>query len=259
MPSVQVKKPKAIVFDIMGTITKSGLIEKVLMPFIKENVRKYLNDSWDKADLQKDIDRLRKQMVKEGAADHKVPLIKDKDSSPEEIKESVAQNVEYYMEHGMDTKAHQIFRFNMWFAGFLSGLLKTHVYSDVALQMKKWKMEEGIKLYTFSNMWVDAQKVVLTHTNHGDLGSLISGYYDTSTIGSPRETSSYSKLVEKIGVPAEDIVFLTKSTEAERAASPSGIVVVLVLTHRHNVAALEQEAGGAKYVRSFHEIEFTEG
>ncbi len=92
--------------------------------------------------------------------------------------------------------------------------------------MKRWK-EQGIDLYVYSSGSVPAQKMLFGHTKEGDLNSLFSGYFDTTT-GGKKETDSYEKIAAKIDVPLSEILFLSDSTEEIDAAAAAGMNVIIL-------------------------------
>jgi methionine salvage enolase-phosphatase E1 len=46
MANLKVPKPKAIIFDLSGTAAKTPFIDKVLIPFIKTNIKSYVEQKW---------------------------------------------------------------------------------------------------------------------------------------------------------------------------------------------------------------------
>ena len=72
----------------------------------------------------------------------------------------------------------------------------------------------------FSSGSVQAQQLLFAHTEFGDLTPLFSGYFDTR-IGPKQEPAAYRAIAEAIGLPSEDILFLSDiegELEAARAA-----------------------------------------
>ena len=97
MVQLRLAKPKAIIFDMSGTVAKTFFIEKVLVSYIRSNMKEYLDAKWDDNELQKDVERLRKQSTKEeGSGSAKIA---DKSASDEEVKESVINNVTWHLDN----------------------------------------------------------------------------------------------------------------------------------------------------------------
>lgn len=143
----------------------------------------------------------------------------------------------------------------MWFDGYQKNRLETPVYSDVAIQIQKWRCDQEIKLYVLSNGWAEASKRFLTKTNHGDLNLLIDGYFDSS-LGPLNEPATFETLLNRIQEKPENVILLTKSSEQGQAAQQLGLTVVLVLTHRRNIEKLDEKGRQMPRVRSFNELEF---
>ena len=96
----------------------------------------------------------------------------------------------------------------------------------------------------------------MQNTSHGDLAAIIEGQYDT-TLGQLTNPATWKKLVDKIGKPASDIVFLTKSPMEAKTAKSAGLNVIMVITHSASVDAAEKTATGIPIARSFTQIEFS--
>lgn len=147
------------------------------------------------------------------------------------------------------------FSFHMWFDGYKRERIETPVYSDVAIQIQKWRCDLEIKLVVLSNGWAEATKRFLSRTNHGDMNLLIDEHLDT-TLGQLTAAETFSKVLEKVQLPAAEVLFLTKNADEAKAAIAAGLIVVMVLTHRRNIEKLDAEAKRLPRVRSFNEIEF---
>lgn len=143
----------------------------------------------------------------------------------------------------------------MWFNAYDNDKLETPVYSDVAIQIQKWRCAQEIQLFVLSNGWSEATRRFLSKTNHGDLNLVIDDHFD-SAVGPLNESDTFRRVLQKIGHSAEHVVYLTKSQEQGKAASELGITVVLVLTHRKNIEKLDREGKKMPRVRSFNELEF---
>lgn len=244
----------------------------------------------EEKDFQKDLERLRARVKKDEGKDPELPQIADAKDGKDGVLESVEKNISWYLDHPMlDTSAHQRIKMKMWKEGYEKEELKTPVYrsvpaaphrapppasgarlmvaslplspsplpSDVVVQLKKWKMEQDIKLYVYSHAAIEAQKLFLSNTNHGELESIIDNHYDT-TFGKKEDPQSFERLVKELGVAPEDVLFLTKNVAEAKAAQSVGLGVVLVLTHRRNIERLsaeDRQGFRSRIIRSFNELE----
>lgn len=253
---VCVRRPKAIVFDILGTASKSGFLEKVLFPFLKVNLDNFINTHWTKKDFMKLYHRILEQSVEFNKKEPTTPLVLPHDSST--AKTSLLDFINFVTDNGINTPSVTELRFKVWFEGYQQSKLRTPIYSDVPNRIRTW-FAEGIKFYVFSNTWVEAQKALLRNTNHGDLTTLITGHYDND-FGLLAEPDSWRRLCGSINESPNDVLFLTKSIVEARAAAEAGLMVVLVLTHRHNVKAISHEERKLfPIVRSLNELGWVEG
>lgn len=145
----------------------------------------------------------------------------------------------------------------MIFDGYNRNKLQTAVYSDAANGMGKWP-SEGIDVYMLSNGWAYANKKFLSVTNHGDLSAKIKSYFDTE-LGSLEDSATFQAVVSKLSLPAEDILFCTHSGMEGVAAHKAGLSVILIETHREDVARERTDATircGLPLIRIFSDLSF---
>lgn len=200
---------KAIVSDIEGTTTPISFVKDVLFPYSYEKIEEFLRQNWDKPQIQ--------QIVKQ------VQDIQKSEYSFEQIVEILKKWIE---EDKKITPLKQL-QGMIWEEGYKTGKLKGFVYEDAYRNLKNWHTQ-GIKLYIYSSGSVQAQKLLFSHTNYGDLTYLFSGYFDT-TVGSKLEKSSYEKISNQIGVNPCHIMFLSDNPMEVQAASEAGMVVYRVV------------------------------
>ncbi len=109
----------------------------------------------------------------------------------------------------------------IWREGYRDGTLKGHLYEDAWRALVAWH-EQGIRLYLYSSGSIAAQQLLFGYSCLGDLTPLLSGYFDT-TLGGKRESNSYHKLADQIGLPAAELLFLSDSVEELDAAATAGL------------------------------------
>lgn len=248
---LSVKRPKVVIFDITGTASKSGFLEKILFPFFKDNVEKYVEKNWQKKDFLILYEKIFAQSAEFNRQEPATPLVLPHDN--EQGRATFLTFVHFIHDNGVDSPPVTKLRFKVWFDGYQQEKLRTPIYSDVPKRIRKWH-SEGVKFYCFSNTWVEAQKFLLKQTTHGDLTSLISGHYDNE-FGNLNDAQSWKKLAQEIHEQLQDMLLLTKSAPEGHAAADAGCRVVLVLTHRHNVKALTvEDKQRFNYVRTLNDL-----
>lgn len=113
----------------------------------------------------------------------------------------------------------------VWSEGYASGEIKAPLYPDAIDSIKKWS--ENRKVYIYSSGSVHAQKLLFGHVDVNgesvDLNPLLSGYFDITTSGYKSEQSSYESIVKDVGVPADEILFLSDSIKEVEAALAAGL------------------------------------
>lgn len=257
MPSLKRAKPNAIIMDFSGTAAKTGFIDKILIPFLHWNVKRYVVENWDNDDFAEHLRRMKKQNARDiEEAGEEVPKLEEsKDVSQQQ--NSLVSYINWCLNTEKEHRAITLFRFGVWFHGVKQRKIQTPVYSDVAMQMLKWQYDMKIKLVLFSHGWVEAQSVFMTNTNHGDLFKHFDYHYDTD-IGDMEAPESYNKILQEINEPPEKVCFLTKSPTQANVAKGVGINSILVLTHRREIERLSPEDKNLPMIRSFNQLEFEE-
>ncbi|RWS17676.1 enolase-phosphatase E-1-like protein 3 [Dinothrombium tinctorium] len=125
MPTiVKVKKPKAVVFDFSGTAAKTHFVESVLFDFIKNHFKEYLDDVWHTKEFQEILSKLRKQVEFDRQSDPNIPEIPEKDEDLN-IKQAICENINYYIENGLNSEAHHELKFQAWFYGYKKEFIVT--------------------------------------------------------------------------------------------------------------------------------------
>lgn len=198
-------KIKAILTDIEGTTSSISFVHEVLFPYAKEHIIDFVYDN--ESDIEDLLDDVRAEEV-----------------NPDLSLEEVIEVLQRYIEEDQKVTPLKELQGRVWEAGYKSGELVGHVYEDAVHGLKRWK-EEGLTLYVYSSGSVAAQKLIFGHTEFGDLTPLFSGYFDTN-IGSKKEADSYSGIAIETGMKAENILFLSDSTEEIDAAKAAGMQAI---------------------------------
>ena len=210
---------KAIVTDIEGTTSSLSFVKDILFPYARAQLAEYVH-----AHIQ----------------DEAIQLIQA-DSSKEvgqdlSIEQLIIQLIQWIDEDKKVTPLKSL-QGLIWEAGYQKSDFKGHVYQDAVDNLQLWK-SKGLSLYIYSSGSVYAQKLLFGHTEYGDLNPLFSGYFDTH-IGGKRESSSYAKITEEIGLPAEQLLFLSDIKEELDAAKAAGMQTIWLT--REGITDLDAE------------------
>ena len=202
-------KPQYILTDIEGTTTSVSFVYDVLFPYFRENI-----------DKVKDLTHLPEvvevfKQTKNLAKIEGVDLISNEDI--------INQLTTWSLEDKKITPLKTL-QGILWKEAYESGLIKGHVYPDVANALIHWK-KNNIELGVFSSGSVAAQKLIFGFSEAGDLTPYFSNYFDTNT-GGKRETETYSKIASLIGKKPNDILFLSDIVEELEAADNAGFQTI---------------------------------
>jgi 5-methylthioribose kinase len=220
---------RAIVLDIEGTTSSIEFVKEQLFPFARRHIPAYVRDhAAEIRDILEEVCRI------EGNASL-----------------SCAQLIQLllrWMDEDRKVTPLKALQGLVWKQGFESGQLRAHVYDDAVSALRLWQAK-GLPLYVYSSGSVASQKLLFSHTDHGDLTPLFSGHFDT-TIGSKLDADSYRAITASIALPASAILFLSDHPGEILAAAAAGLQTILV--HRQ---AAPPPATNAAVITSFDDLE----
>lgn len=216
---------KAILTDIEGTTSAVSFVFDVLFPYAKAHLPAYVRMHADEEQVAAQVQAVREDSGEPGADVERVIEI---------LLDWIAE----------DRKATPLKALQgmVWQQGYLAGELKGHVYPDAVEALRRWHAE-GFRLYVYSSGSIQAQKLIFGRSEAGDLSSLFSGYFDT-TSGPKREEASYRTIASAIGVAAHEILFLSDIVEELDAAQAAGMATCGLV---RNGGSLEGHANVASF------------
>jgi enolase-phosphatase E1 len=197
---------KAIITDIEGTTSSLSFVKEVLFPYARANLADYVRGHKDEPQVK----TLLQESCKEVGAELDTGQI-------------IAQLIEWLDEDKKVTPLKSL-QGLIWESGYQQGDFKGHVYPDAVACLKAWKTK-GLDLYIYSSGSVYAQKLLFSNTESGDLTPLFSGYFDTH-IGGKKEQESYCKIAGQLGIPADQLLFLSDIKEELDAARKAGFKTI---------------------------------
>ncbi|KAK9456369.1 HAD-like domain-containing protein [Dipodascopsis uninucleata] len=207
---------KYIVLDIEGTICSISFVRDILFPYFLDSVpsslKDYFSDSQSSEELKPYIDSFPEDV----RSDYDKLLDYIKDLTLADIKDSALKSLQGYV----------------WKDGYSSGKVKAPLYDDAYSAFEKWNSSpDGLyNIYIYSSGSVNAQILLFSHTERGDLTKYIKGYFDTVNIGPKTEVSSYEKIVEKVSPEnnSQEVLFLSDNIKEIAAAKQAGLEAYVV-------------------------------
>ncbi|KAM3831995.1 enolase-phosphatase E1 [Vipera latastei] len=240
--------------DVEGTTTPITFVKDILFPYIRENIRDYLDTHWEEEECQQDVGLLRKQAEEDSHMEGVVPIpleTRDGEEEVERVIQAVIDNVLWQMSLDRKTTALKQLQGHMWRAAYENGCLKGEFFKDVVPAVKKWK-EAGRKVYIYSSGSVEAQKLLFGNSTEGDLLELFDGHFDTK-IGPKVDSESYQRIAASIGCATNNILFLTDVTQEADAAEEAEMHVAIVI-RPGNAGLTDDEKSYYRLITSFSEL-----
>ena len=200
---------RAILTDIEGTTSSLSFVKEVLFPYSRERMSPFLAEHAAEPEVARELEEVSRLT-----------------GSVLSVPEATQQLIEWI---DLDRKATPLKALQgmIWASGYQNGDFHGHIYEDAARKLRAWEAQ-GLSLYVFSSGSVAAQKLLFAHTQYGDLTPLFSGYFDTR-IGPKQEHASYSAITRQIGIPGENILFLSDIDGELDAAQKAGLKTVKLL------------------------------
>ena len=222
---------KAIITDIEGTTTSLSFVKDCLFPYARDHIGEFLRENTANETVQKLL------------ADVNVEVGAELD-----LEQAITQLIQWIDDDKKITPLKSL-QGLIWEAGYQRGELTGHLYADAIRNLQAWKAQ-GFDLYIYSSGSVYAQKLLFAHTEVGDLTPLFSGYFDTH-IGGKQDSSSYENIVAHIGLPAEQLLFLSDIEGELNAAQTAGLQTIWLIRDD----APQTEEASHWQVRDFDAIE----
>jgi enolase-phosphatase E1 len=220
---------RAILTDIEGTTSALSFVKDVLFPYSRARLAGFVEVHGGEPEVTALLDEARALAGKAlGRA------------------ETVAQLIRWIDE---DRKAPPLKALQgmIWEQGYQEGDFHGHLYEDAARKLREWK-DAGLDLYVFSSGSVQAQKLLFGHTEYGDLTPLFTDYFDTR-VGPKQEPESYRRIAARIGLPPEEILFLSDIGAELEAARLAGFATCQLVR-----GAPGTEPGTDPVARNFDEV-----
>lgn len=194
---------RAIVTDIEGTTSDIRFVHEVLFPYARRHLASFIQAQQDNPEVAAAL-----QAVREEAG------------QPEADPEGVTRILLAFMDQDRKSTWLKVIQGLIWREGYEQGGFTGHLYPDVLPALRAWH-QQGIALYVYSSGSVAAQQLLFGYSDEGDITGLFSGYFDTR-VGAKRDTASYRNIADKIGLPADQLLFLSDIHQELDAAAEAG-------------------------------------
>ncbi len=219
---------QAILTDIEGTTTSLSFVHDVLFPYAQKHLPAFIREHQHEPEVKALLDDLREQQqryLNEG---------------------QIIDLLTYWMEEDRKDTILKSLQGLLWHRGYENGDFTGHVYEDAVRRLQQWHAA-GLQLAIFSSGSVAAQKLLFGYSDYGDLTSLFSHFFDTTT-GAKREAGAYTRIAESMNQVPADILFLSDVIEELNAARAAGLQTTQLVREG-------QAAGEHPVANTFDEIQ----
>ena len=199
---------RGILTDIEGTTSSISFVKDVLFPYARRALPAFVQSRAKDPAVRKWLDVV---ATENGAVCNDA---------------MIAEVLQGWIDQDRKHTALKALQGMLWAEGYRHGDFTAHIYPDAAAALREWQAA-GMPLYVYSSGSVPAQRLFFGHSDAGDLSALFTGWFDTE-VGGKRESGSYVRIAESMGLPPASILFLSDIVEELDAAREAGLDTVLV-------------------------------
>jgi enolase-phosphatase E1 len=193
----------AIVIDIEGTTSPTRSVREGLYEYTKQHLGQWLADNPG------------------GVADPVIAETRSLAGQPNASPAQVAEILCGWLDSDVKAEPLKTAQGQICAEGFRRGVLHGEFFGDVPVALAAWH-DLGIALHVFSSGSVRNQQDWFANARGGELASLINGWFDLTTAGPKRESSSYQTIADAIGLAPDRILFLSDHPDELDAAIAAG-------------------------------------
>jgi enolase-phosphatase E1 len=197
-------KTSWVLTDIEGTTSSISFVHDVLFPYARQALPGFIAAHAEEPAVAQQVAAVQSET---GAV--------DRDAVVAQLLEWIDQDVK-----ATPLKALQGL---VWQTGYEQGDYQAHLYQDVQPALQRWQ-QAGVQLAVYSSGSIKAQELFFRYSVAGDLRSLFSHHFDTTT-GPKKAAASYQTITSQLGAPAAEVLFLSDSAAELHAAAEAGLHV----------------------------------
>lgn len=215
-----------LLLDIEGTTCPVTFVAEVLFPYASDHLEAYLKGhghepavqilvaeverSWA-GDQHEGAQQLRREAQASGLLATQSPL-------------AVVPYLRWLIRRDVKFAPLKDLQGRIWREGYGSGAIVAPLFDDVPEALQRWQAQ-GLVLAVYSSGSVPAQQLLYGHSEAGDLRPCFQHWFDTRS-GSKLEAGSYSGIAAAMGVPTQQVLFISDALGELEAAHQSGMAVL---------------------------------
>lgn len=218
-----------VLLDIEGTTCPMNFVSEVLFPYANDHLLTYLTQHQSESSIRSLMGEIQ--------------IAWQHDTSPEAVALATAVERERSMAGGgerndltpaeaciylqwlitQDRKLTPLKDLQglIWEEGYRQGHLVAPLFADVPPALLNWQ-QRGLTLSVYSSGSIQAQKLLYSYSNAGDLSHLFSHWFDTRT-GPKNEPKSYALIANQLQTNPSNILFISDAPAELIAARSAGV------------------------------------
>ncbi|MFQ6372825.1 acireductone synthase [Shewanella sp. YIC-542] len=195
---------RAIIVDTAGTTTDLNFIQDVLFPYSVKALPDFLQRHQQNFLVDACISDTRDIALE---ADADLPR--------------VAEILQGWIKEDRKATPLKTLQGLIWKEGYAQNDFTGHIYPDFIEAIKLYRAQ-GLRVYSFSSASVDAQKLLFSHSDGGDLTELFNGHFDTRT-GGKLDKQAYCNILNTISLTPKQVLFVSDLLGELKAAAAAGM------------------------------------
>lgn len=196
---------RVIVTDIEGTTSSIAFVHEVLFPYAREHMGEFVRE-WQHEDA---------------TVAEQLDVVAQVSGADRDDVDALIRTLDQWIDEDRKETSLKTLQGMLWEQGYQHGAFDGHVYPDAAEYLRFWH-DRGFRLYVYSSGSVKAQKLIFGFSSEGDLTPFFSGYFDTN-VGGKKESVSYRRIVDQLGVEPGTVLFLSDVEAELEAAEATGL------------------------------------
>lgn len=196
---------RVIVTDIEGTTSSIAFVHEVLFPYAREHMGEFVRE-WQHEDA---------------TVAEQLDVVAQVSGADRDDVDALIHTLDQWIDEDRKETSLKTLQGMLWEQGYQHGAFDGHVYPDAAEYLRFWH-DRGFRLYVYSSGSVKAQKLIFGFSSEGDLTPFFSGYFDTN-VGGKKESASYRRIVDQLGVEPGTVLFLSDVEAELEAAEAAGL------------------------------------
>ncbi len=220
---------RAIVVDTAGTTTDLHFIQDVLFPYSVEALPEFLEQNQHNVLVENCISDTR-----------------DIALEPEADLARVGEILQQWVKEDRKATPLKTLQGLIWKQGYDRGEFKGHIFPDFMAAISRFSAQK-LRIYSFSSGSVEAQKLLFSHSDNGDLTAMFNGHFDTRT-GNKLDKQAYANILNTISLSPKQVLFVSDVVEELKAAETVGMMTCQMVRNS------QQRTSHFRQINSFDQL-----